>query len=60
MGSCDSLQCKIFVMGMPRNLGEREYKNYRLLKKIITASQVKKTISHASHEILETQDFLKV
>ena len=47
-------------MGMPRNLGEREYKNYRLLKKIITASQVKKTISHASHEILETQVFLKV
>ena len=47
-------------MGMPRNLGEREYKNYRLLKKIITVSQVKKTMSHASHEILETQVFLKV
>ena len=29
MGSSNSLRCKI-VMGMSRNLGEKEYKNYRL------------------------------
>ena len=30
MGSCDSLRCKTFVMGMSRNLGEKEYKSYSL------------------------------
>ena len=56
MGSCNSLRCKIFVMGMSRNLRVKENKNYRLFFKNITASKVK-TISYTSHKILKNLTF---
>ena len=47
MGSCNSLQYKIFVMDMSRNLGEKEYKSYRLFSKnYCSQSSLKQSLTH--------------